>query len=246
MTTQSIPPQGATHRNVLGNGWAKFIGGKQYSWTEIAGWVDVSVAGGFKLEFMQAMVRIPDALRFDESKNVAQSDAKPAAWIKPDVLATLRGDECCYAFGEQSPKDNLVPLFTRSDAGEVDRLNKVVEHLKREAKNDAIAYKAAIERQDEIRAERDQLKSEVEALRNDAFFHRHTQRQAELYQNVQMAAGSLPDGWQVVIEIERDAGTVSLLDADGEAVDEEFCDSGDLADQVAEALKYAVSKEGEQ
>jgi hypothetical protein len=98
----------------------------------------------------------------------------------------------------------------------------------------------------DVTAERDRMKSEVEALRKDAFFHRHAQRQAELYQNVQMAAGSLPDGWQVVIEIERDAGTVSLLDADGEAVDEEFGDSGDLADQVAEALKYAVSKEGEQ
>lgn len=98
---------------------------------------------------------------------------------------------------------------------------------------------------DAMAAERDQLKAEVEALRKDAFFHRHTQRQAELYQNVQMAAGSLPDGWQVVIEIERDAGTVSLLDGDGEAVDEEFGDSGDLADQVAEALKYAVSKESE-
>jgi hypothetical protein len=61
---------------------------------------------------------------------LSKSDSQPAAWIKPDVLATLRNDECCYAFGEQSPKGNLVPLFTRSDAGEVDRLNTVVEQQK--------------------------------------------------------------------------------------------------------------------
>lgn len=35
----------------------------------------------------------------------------PAAWIKPDVLATLTGDECCYAFGSQNPKGSLVPLY---------------------------------------------------------------------------------------------------------------------------------------
>lgn len=169
-----------------------------------------------------------------------EDGAKPVAEVRSSALG------CIDWIKWPNVLPNGTKLYTRSDAGEVERLNTVVEHLKREAKNDAIAYKAAIERQDEIRAERDQLKAENEVLRNDAFFHRHTQRQAELYQNVQMAAGSLPDGWQVVIEIERDAGTVSLLDGDGEAVDEEFGDSGDLADQVAEALKYAVSKEGEQ
>jgi hypothetical protein len=66
-------------------------------------------------------------------------EAQPAAWIKPDVLATLRGDECCYAFGEQSPKGNLVPLFTRSDAGEVEQLRE--------------AYAAAGEREHALREE---------------------------------------------------------------------------------------------
>lgn len=36
---------------------------------------------------------------------------EPAAWIKKDVLATLTGDECCYAFGKQSPAGNLAPLY---------------------------------------------------------------------------------------------------------------------------------------
>jgi hypothetical protein len=71
-----------------------------------------------------------------------QADA-PAAWIKPDVLATLRGDECCCAFGEQSPKGNLVPLFTRSDAGEVERLRDELESTKaalREEMKDAFEF----------------------------------------------------------------------------------------------------------
>ncbi|MDM9556037.1 hypothetical protein QU926_20705 [Pseudomonas asiatica] len=38
-----------------------------------------------------------------------------------------------------------------------------IEDLKREQKNDAIAYKAAIERQEELRAERDQLSKELES-----------------------------------------------------------------------------------
>jgi len=36
---------------------------------------------------------------------------EPVAWIKPDVAATLRGDECCYAFGAQNPKGSLIPLY---------------------------------------------------------------------------------------------------------------------------------------
>ena len=45
------------------------------------------------------------------------------------------------------------------------RLIAEIERLQREEKNDAIAYKAAIQRQEEIRDERDQLKAENESLR---------------------------------------------------------------------------------
>lgn len=72
-----------------------------------------------------------------------QDEAQPVAWIKPDVLATLRGDECCYAFGEQSPKGNLIPLFTRSDAGEVESLREDLESHKadlREEMKDAFEF----------------------------------------------------------------------------------------------------------
>ena len=46
----------------------------------------------------------------------AQPQGEPVAWIKPEVLATLRKDECCYAFGEQSPKGSLVPLYAEPPA----------------------------------------------------------------------------------------------------------------------------------
>jgi len=53
-----------------------------------------------------------------------QVEAQPVAWIKADVAATLTRDECCYAFGSQNPKGSLIPLFTHSDAGEVERLRE--------------------------------------------------------------------------------------------------------------------------
>lgn len=54
------------------------------------------------------------------------------------------------------------PVFEESD---VLALLAEIERLERDARNDTIAYKAAIERQEEIRQERDQLKAENEALR---------------------------------------------------------------------------------
>lgn len=52
------------------------------------------------------------------------------------------------------------------------------ERLEREAKNDLIAYKAVIERQNELRAERDQIKAEKEAL--VAAYARAGEREHEL------------------------------------------------------------------
>jgi hypothetical protein len=47
----------------------------------------------------------------DEFFSKPDHSAQPVAWIKAEVLATLRGDECCYAFGEQNKKGSLVPLY---------------------------------------------------------------------------------------------------------------------------------------
>lgn len=35
----------------------------------------------------------------------------PVAWIKKEVVETLIEDECCYAFGRQSPAGTLIPLY---------------------------------------------------------------------------------------------------------------------------------------
>jgi hypothetical protein len=46
----------------------------------------------------------------------AQPQGDPVAWIKPDVAATLRKDDCCYAFGSQNPKGSLIPLYAEQPA----------------------------------------------------------------------------------------------------------------------------------
>ena len=49
---------------------------------------------------------------------VERQEPVAVAWIKPDVAETLRGDECCYAFGEQNPKGTLIPLYASPVAAE--------------------------------------------------------------------------------------------------------------------------------
>lgn len=51
-----------------------------------------------------------------EIERLKGGQGEAVAWIKPDVLATLRKDECCYAFGGQNPKGTLVPLYTSQPA----------------------------------------------------------------------------------------------------------------------------------
>lgn len=50
------------------------------------------------------------------ANQATQQKGQPAAWIKPDVLETLRKDECCYAFGSQNPKGTLIPLYAEQPA----------------------------------------------------------------------------------------------------------------------------------
>lgn len=38
--------------------------------------------------------------------------AEPVAWVKQDVLTTLKENEVCYAFGAQDKKGRLIPLYT--------------------------------------------------------------------------------------------------------------------------------------
>lgn len=54
-------------------------------------------------------------------------NSDPVVWIKPDVAKTLRRDDCCYAFGSNSPKGNLIPLYTEQPLREaVQCLRKIM------------------------------------------------------------------------------------------------------------------------
>ena len=59
---------------------------------------------------------------------------------------------------------------------------------------------------------------------------------------LQSAARDLPEGWSIIVQIERGAGWVELYNADGARIDFENVDR-DLHEQVAEALKVALAKE---
>lgn len=66
--------------------------------------------------------------------------------------------------------------------------------------------------------------------------------QAELYQQVERAAGELPAGWEVRICVERDAGYAELWDQDGCQVDfPHSCET--LARTVSDAIDNAIGKE---
>lgn len=80
------------------------------------------------------------------------------------------GDPVAYT--ETSPRSEhecaAAAFIAAANPAAVLALIAEVERLQRAEKNDLIAYKAVLQRQDELRHERDHLKTEVEALRKDA------------------------------------------------------------------------------
>ncbi|MDI1331266.1 hypothetical protein [Pseudomonas sp.] len=64
-----------------------------------------------------------------------------------------------------------------------------------------------------------------------------------LYQQVQRAAGDLPDGWEILICIEKGSGSVDLVDPDGSVV--EFATNDERLDYtVSDAIDHALSDAG--
>jgi hypothetical protein len=55
---------------------------------------------------------------------------------------------------------------------------------------------------------------------------------------VELACGELPDGWQVIINMERGAGSVDLVDPDGDSI-EVHEDETSISDLVREAIRRA-------
>jgi hypothetical protein len=58
---------------------------------------------------------------------------------------------------------------------------------------------------------------------------------------VNIAAGHLPEGWIVAIEVERGAGWVALHDGDGEAVDFDTSPDKTLGEQLHDAVNHAIT-----
>lgn len=62
---------------------------------------------------------------------------------------------------------------------------------------------------------------------------------SDLNAEIQNAARDLPEGWSIILQIERSSGWVELYNADGARMQFEDVDR-DLHEQVAEALKTAL------
>ncbi|WP_454844109.1 hypothetical protein [Pseudomonas gorinensis] len=67
--------------------------------------------------------------------------------------------------------------------------------------------------------------------------------EAELYQQIQIAAGSLPSSWEISLRVEKGYGGVDLIDPHGTVVDLDNVDES-LSESVASAVAFAMSKEG--
>ncbi|MPT25108.1 MAG: hypothetical protein E2577_20255 [Starkeya sp.] len=80
-----------------------------------------------------------------------------------------------------------------------------------------------------LRAEITRLKAENESL----------QEKAELYVQVQRAAGQLPAGWMIRVVVEHDGGGVEVIDDAGNDV--EFVGVGGMSEDVSDALELAIS-----
>jgi len=75
-------------------------------------WREKAIAVEDDLAEARKCAEIMQKAAFEYQAELAALKAQePAAWIKKDVLATLTGDECCYAFGKQNPVGNLAPLY---------------------------------------------------------------------------------------------------------------------------------------
>ncbi len=69
-------------------------------------------------------------------------------------------------------------------------------------------------------------------------------RWLELGKAIEEAAGSLPDGYELHVEVEKGAGSVALYDPDCDRIEQFEGDT--LADQANEAVAYACAAAGEQ
>ena len=65
-------------------------------------------------------------------------------------------------------------------------------------------------------------------------------RQVPLHDAIQRAAGDLPEGWEIRLCVERDAGWVELYDPDGNDIEDFATDAERLDYTVNDALEHAL------
>ena len=83
------------------------------------------------------------------------------------------------------------------------------------------------------------LLTELEQAKADAARYK---KEARTYQQIQRACGDLPDGWEIHICLEKDAGWVDLISPDGErtAVD---TDHDDISYTIGDAIDTAIQSQ---
>ncbi|ANF25999.1 hypothetical protein [Stutzerimonas stutzeri] len=89
----------------------------------------------------------------------------------------------------------------------------------------------------DLRSERDALLAERDALK------KALDRQVPLNEAIQRAAGELPNGWEIRLCVERDAGWVELYDPDGNDIEDFATDAERLDYTVIDALEHALQGE---
>ena len=83
------------------------------------------------------------------------------------------------------------------------------------------------------------LIAQLEQAKADAARYK---KEARTYQQIQRACGDLPDGWEIHICLEKDAGWVDLISPDGErtAVD---TDHDDISYTIGDAIDAAIQSQ---
>ena len=92
---------------------------------------------------------------------------------------------------------------------------------------------------EKIEKQHDELEKQVDGLINQLSKH---QIEAAIGRAVNRACEELPFGYDLHIELEKDAGTISLYRPDGEEVDEEFHDCDRFSGEIDNAINVAIAE----
>jgi len=211
-------------------------------------------------------------------KEIAQASAapeqEPVAWAichEPgkvhDLSATYSNKRAANAHvagyrGDGCPELHITPLYTHAEPSEVAQLR--AENARLTNQRDAILLQARVwageaKTQQAITREVGEIlggipswgpiAAGVEAMRRQLAEARDQQeKQVPLYEAINWAAGVLPEGWSICLNIERDGGCVELFDETGNQI-ENFASNNErldytVNDAVEHALEAASGVEG--